>query len=136
MSNIEEDIKVIKQAEQKKESEEAEPKNIYEKVLFRLRDFTGSETTAKLIMGLLIFAVVVTSLLVFSAIFIPRNPRGRRGAPTPTPATSPTPITLPITPRPIIIKQGSIDELILDIDTFDVEQKDLLPPEVDLEIGL
>lgn len=136
MSNIEEDIKVLKQAERKKdEAREAEPKNVYHKVLFKLSDFTGNEQTAKLIIGLLVFSSIIVLLLMIAVIFGPKS-RRPRGAPVPTPPPSPTPIDLPPTPQPIEFKQGGVDELIRDLDAFDVEQKDLFPPELDLEIGL
>jgi hypothetical protein len=136
MSDPEERAKIEQQAERAKEkSEEQKYKGKLGKVIIKLKNFTGSEQTAKLIVGLMIFSVVLIFLLIVASIVRPRRPR-EPVVIRPTPMPSPTPAAYPPTPGVIRIEEGGIEELILDIQDFDIEQKDLLPPEFDYEISL
>lgn len=113
--------------------EEGKKKTRLEKIIARLAKFTGDEKKAKIIVGFFIFFAFVLFLLILSSL-LKKQPSKRSQQPEPTPIPIPTAVISP-TPKPTITPDD-VDQLIEDIKEFDINQNDLLPPEVDLKITL
>lgn len=100
------------------------------KIIEVVRNVAGSSTKAKFIVALFGVAIPIF-LLAFIVSLTRRPPKPEEFKPAPIP--TPRPVTP--TPEPQETKE-EIDELLIDIDTFDPNLKDLQPPVVDREIGL
>lgn len=101
------------------------------RVLETLKSVVGSSTKAKFV-----FTLLAGSFAVFILVFIIsliRRPQGQQEVITIPPTPTPRPITP--TPEPEQ-KREEIDNIIIDIGEFDLNQRDLQPPVVDLKIGL
>lgn len=120
---------VENQSPEENEKEEIK-KTRLQKIIVKLKKVTGDEKKAKLIVGLFIFSFVIIILVIIASLFI--RPRQ-----LPPPIVKITPTPEEATPTPVInVTKDRIDILLEDIDAFNVEQKDLKSPAVDLEISL
>lgn len=121
------------QSENGEQEESKEPKTRSEKIVAKLEELTGGDKEKAKKMFILFAGAGVLLPLALIISLIQRPSSTPRGTPTPTPTLIPAQVTP--TPKPQVTKDD-LDTLLEDINNFDTSQTDLIPPDLDLEIGL
>lgn len=100
------------------------------KIISMINKFSGDKKKTRLIITLLGFTFFVLILGLISTLF-----KKEPGEIPEEAVPSQAPITGEVSPKPTQTVQVS-EEVLEDIDDFDLKQQDLQPPSLDLEIGL